>query len=210
MPSSRRVTRYVTKHALTAGVVQKTGTLKASFFYYGRGHDRVQVARGDHFKTRDEAVERADRIRLDELQRLERRVTELWAMTFDAGRPAESRNEMKISVGENGVIELRDVFNPVVVVTDDDRFGICQRDGGIEVVARGYVLFSSTEEKTYRGRVKTALETAALDLDLPGFLTVGERSPVSDVPTSDTCKQPQIGDAPQESARRCTPSTSLA
>ena len=52
---------------------------------------------------------------------------------------------MKLEVNENGEIVLGDVFNPVVVTTPNGDFGICQRDGGIEVVQNGKVIFSSND-----------------------------------------------------------------
>ena len=49
---------------------------------------------------------------------------------------------MQIDVGEKGVIELSEVYCGVVIRTDAGRFGVCQRDGGIEVTRHGEQVFS--------------------------------------------------------------------
>jgi hypothetical protein len=53
---------------------------------------------------------------------------------------------MKIEVNEDRDIELSDVFNALVVRTEDGRYGICQRDGGLEVVRDGTTVYSSRNE----------------------------------------------------------------
>ena len=50
---------------------------------------------------------------------------------------------MKIHVGEHSEIVLEEVFNPVVVRTEVGDFGICQRDGGIEIMCEGELVFAS-------------------------------------------------------------------
>jgi len=50
---------------------------------------------------------------------------------------------MKIDVSENGSIVLSDVFNAVVIATDQGEFGVAQRDGGIEVMHKGELVYSS-------------------------------------------------------------------
>jgi hypothetical protein len=45
---------------------------------------------------------------------------------------------MKIEVNENGTIQLEQVYNPIVIKTNDGvEFNICQRDYGIEVTCNG-------------------------------------------------------------------------
>jgi len=50
---------------------------------------------------------------------------------------------MKIHVSENGSIVLSDVFNAIVIATDQGEFGVAQRDGGIEVMHKGELVYSS-------------------------------------------------------------------
>lgn len=51
---------------------------------------------------------------------------------------------MKVWVGEHGQIIFGDVFNAIGIETEHGRFGICQRDGGLEVVRAGEIVWSST------------------------------------------------------------------
>lgn len=51
---------------------------------------------------------------------------------------------MKISVNETGEIEFEDVFNAIVIKTEHGRFGIAQRDGGIEIVRDHKTVYVST------------------------------------------------------------------
>lgn len=45
---------------------------------------------------------------------------------------------MKVEVNENGTIQLEEVFNGIVIKTNDGvKFHICQRDYGIEVTCNG-------------------------------------------------------------------------
>jgi len=39
---------------------------------------------------------------------------------------------MNVNVGENGELELREVFNPVTLLIGDEKFDISMRDGGFE------------------------------------------------------------------------------
>ncbi|KKM06433.1 hypothetical protein LCGC14_1743970 [marine sediment metagenome] len=50
---------------------------------------------------------------------------------------------MKVSVNEEYLIVLREIFNPIVISSPSGDFGICQRDGGIEIVKNGKIIFSS-------------------------------------------------------------------
>jgi len=50
---------------------------------------------------------------------------------------------MKTYVNEDGEIEFEDVFNAIVVKTPAGRYGICQRDGGIEIVQNHKRVFNS-------------------------------------------------------------------
>lgn len=49
---------------------------------------------------------------------------------------------MKIIVNENNDIQFEEVFLPIVVRTDVGDFGICQRDGGIEIMRNGKLEFA--------------------------------------------------------------------
>ncbi len=51
---------------------------------------------------------------------------------------------MKLGVNADGLLEISMVFEPVVIVTPDGSFGVCQRDGGIEVVHQGKIVFASS------------------------------------------------------------------
>jgi hypothetical protein len=45
---------------------------------------------------------------------------------------------MKVEVNENGILQLEEVFNEIVIKTVDGvEFYICQRDYGIEVTCNG-------------------------------------------------------------------------
>lgn len=50
---------------------------------------------------------------------------------------------MKLEVNEKGELIFEDVFNAIGIKTETGCFGICQRDGGIEVVKDGKTLWSS-------------------------------------------------------------------
>ncbi len=49
---------------------------------------------------------------------------------------------MRVDVDEHDNIRFSEVFNPVVISTDVGEFGICQRDGGIEVSHNGKLVFA--------------------------------------------------------------------
>ena len=49
---------------------------------------------------------------------------------------------MKIHVDENDKIVLSEVFTTVVIRTPEGDFGVCQRDGGIEIVLDGKLVFA--------------------------------------------------------------------
>lgn len=45
---------------------------------------------------------------------------------------------MELIVGERGVLELEEVFNPIKLIsTDREELSICMRDGGFEFVYEG-------------------------------------------------------------------------
>ena len=58
----------------------------------------------------------------------------------------------KLSV-EHGQVTLSDVFNGVGIVTDQGRFGIAQRDDGIEVLLNGELVWSSAEVSEVSGEI---------------------------------------------------------
>ena len=44
---------------------------------------------------------------------------------------------MRVSVEENGIIELREVYNPIKIVAENgEEMGVCIRDGVIEIVTK--------------------------------------------------------------------------
>lgn len=49
---------------------------------------------------------------------------------------------MKISVNADRELELCEVYNPVVINTEAGAFGICERDGGIEILRGGVMVFA--------------------------------------------------------------------
>ncbi len=51
---------------------------------------------------------------------------------------------MKIHVSENGSIVLSDVA--VIIATDEGEFGVAQADGGIEVMHKGELVYSSQKQ----------------------------------------------------------------
>ena len=51
---------------------------------------------------------------------------------------------MKIEVNEKGEIVLSQVYNAIGIKTEAGTFGIAERDGGIEVLLNGEVIFSRT------------------------------------------------------------------
>ena len=51
---------------------------------------------------------------------------------------------MKIEISEDRELILSEVFNGIGIKTDQGRFGIAQRDGGIEIVKDGKLVWSST------------------------------------------------------------------
>ena len=54
---------------------------------------------------------------------------------------------MNIKVNENGHIELSEVYLPVCIRTEHGVYGVCQRDGGLEVVKDGEIVFSTFPSK---------------------------------------------------------------
>lgn len=54
---------------------------------------------------------------------------------------------MKIEVNEDGEIVFSDVFNAIGIKTDIGTFGVCQRDGGLEVVFEGETVFEYKKGK---------------------------------------------------------------
>lgn len=50
---------------------------------------------------------------------------------------------MEVTVDDNGVMVLSHVFSGIGIKTDQGMFGICQRDGGIEVIHAGKIVYSS-------------------------------------------------------------------
>jgi len=95
---------------------------------------------------------------------------------------------MKIEVGPDQFIILSEVFSGVGIKTDMGTFGVCQRDGGIEVTRAGVVVFSlypdgrsfniiEREHELY-GKIYKLRETLQqavnrrLPLDVPAMLQV--------------------------------------
>ena len=49
---------------------------------------------------------------------------------------------MKVEVNENGILQLEEVFNGIVIKTIDGvKFHICQRDYGIEITCNGETMY---------------------------------------------------------------------
>jgi hypothetical protein len=49
---------------------------------------------------------------------------------------------MRIEVNENGAMQLEQVYNPIVIKTNDGvEFIICERDYGIEVTCNGKTMY---------------------------------------------------------------------
>ena len=72
---------------------------------------------------------------------------------------------MKISTGENGGIELRDVFNPLTLRIDDEKLSIAMRDRGFEFRYGGkdYFAKGSVIKQFPSGRT---IKFSAIDEDL--------------------------------------------
>jgi len=49
---------------------------------------------------------------------------------------------MRIEIGADGEFQLFEVFNGIGIVTDAGHFGICERDGGIEILRNGKQVWS--------------------------------------------------------------------
>jgi len=84
---------------------------------------------------------------------------------------------MKICTGENGGIELRDVFNPLTLRIDDEKLNIAMRDRGFEFRYGGKVYFArgSVIHEAYPGGKNLAAEKP-LELHLDPPTTVGDFS----------------------------------
>ena len=50
---------------------------------------------------------------------------------------------MEITTNESGEIVLSNVFNSVVIETENGSFGVCERDGNLNVVVDGRTIWSS-------------------------------------------------------------------
>lgn len=58
-------------------------------------------------------------------------------------------------------VTLRDVFCGIGIETDQGRFGIAMRDNGIEVLLNGKLVWSSSEDSSYKDRsVEMSSESA--------------------------------------------------
>lgn len=44
---------------------------------------------------------------------------------------------MKLEINEEGVIQLEEVYNSIVLKTENETFSICMRDGGFEFKYNG-------------------------------------------------------------------------
>jgi len=60
---------------------------------------------------------------------------------------------MRIEVNENGAMQLEQVYNPIVIKTNDGvEFIICQRDYGIEITCNGITKY--IDEETFNTKEK--------------------------------------------------------
>jgi len=80
-------------------------------------------------------------------------------------------NDRKTSMVVDGEVTLYDVYSGVGIQTDAGLFGVAQRDGGIEVMLDGTMLFASTskplEELELYGDLRVAVAMMATILEHP-------------------------------------------
>ena len=87
---------------------------------------------------------------------------------------------MKMYVDEDGEIVFEDVFNAFGVKTSEDGvYGICQRDGGLEIVQRGVTVWNSMHDRNSAGDIGY-LETW-INENLPDYPRGDEESTVETV-----------------------------
>jgi hypothetical protein len=58
---------------------------------------------------------------------------------------------MKIEVDEEHNITLSEVYEGIVIQTKTGMFGVCERDGGIEVTFKGKLVYAKYPERTREG-----------------------------------------------------------
>lgn len=56
--------------------------------------------------------------------------------------PKAKRQKMRVEVNEDYEIIFSEVYNGIGIKTDAGTFGICQRDGGIEITKDGKLVYS--------------------------------------------------------------------
>jgi hypothetical protein len=73
---------------------------------------------------------------------------------------------MKLETDENGEIVLSDVFNGIGIKTDAGTFGIAQRDGGIEVMLSGKLVYPPVHLKEIVSEICNNCESSVTSLQL--------------------------------------------
>lgn len=58
---------------------------------------------------------------------------------------------MKIDVNDQHDLILSEVYNGIGIRTEAGVFGICERDGGLEVTFKGELIFAKYPERTQEG-----------------------------------------------------------
>lgn len=82
---SRDVTAYVTKYALTRGILKISGRIAASGYFYWRedgAWSELHVAHSDWTLDRCLAIERAEKMRDKKIASLKRQISRIQALTF--------------------------------------------------------------------------------------------------------------------------------
>lgn len=76
----RMAKAYITKYALTDGIIEKEGRIVKDTYFdvekYGF------FSKGDYFFTKEEAIEKAEKMRLKKIESLKKQILKLEKLTF--------------------------------------------------------------------------------------------------------------------------------
>ena len=74
------VKAYITKYALTNGIIEKDGIIVKDIYFEVKKYGFF--SKGDYFFTKEEAVEKAEQMRLKKIASLKKQILKLEKLTF--------------------------------------------------------------------------------------------------------------------------------
>lgn len=76
----RMAKAYITKYALTDGIIEKEGEIVKDTYFNVRKYGFF--SKGDYFFTKEEAIEKAEQMRLKKIESLKKQILKLEKLTF--------------------------------------------------------------------------------------------------------------------------------